>query len=510
MRGEFPADLKKRKSFLLWGLLVLFLLVFIPVLSSLGQILSVKNITGGEAKGFSSILDNPVFSPLVRASSHFQESPFTSGSHVIYDGSTMADWNLSWEDQDKPEWWIAEDQGVEFERSSENNNGTTAGEKPSSQNPVPRLSFGNLNAQARASEFISTGVADLLNRLREKDLTRSSSTDGLTNPFEEALTVASSETNSDPTKKAAAPNTPTQNQSVAKSDAQNSAPASNGGGTPVKTNNNFLFVGNFNNQQVGTVLATSQDLFSQSSASTATFDLSGYGQQSFNLYIILRNINNQESISFGDLNGDGFPDLVVTNMVTNKALIYLNDGQGNYNIYSEIDGGLGPVAATISDFNGDGSPDVAVLFQTTQNIVTDGKGIRKFIFLPTSPVDKQYSSLIPYDFDGNGINDLLLTNYSDLTVSVYLNQGDGTFVESTSLPIQSFPLLQYKADLNGDGIDDLVYVQHIGNQISIVVVNGKDGTISSLVNTALDPSIYYVLGDFNQDGVIDIAIAHSQ
>jgi hypothetical protein len=115
---------------------------------------------------------------------------------------------------------------------------------------------------------------------------------------------------------------------------------------------------------------------------------------------------------------------------------------------------------------------------------------------------------MPYDFDGDGVNDLLLTNYSDLTVSVYLNQKDATFVESTVLPLQSFPFLQSKADLNGDGIDDVVYVQHVGDQISIVVVNGKDGSISSLANTMLDPSIYYVLGDFNQDGVIDIAIAH--
>ena len=237
--------------------------------------------------------------------------------------------------------------------------------------------------------------------------------------------------------------------------------------------------------------------------------MSGIGAESFDLNIILRNIDNQESISFGDLNGDGFPDLVITNMVTNKTLIYLNDGQGNYDLYSEIDGGRGPAAAAIADFNDDGSSDIAVIIQTDKSIVVDGKGLRKFIFLPTSPIDKEYSSVIPYDFNGDGLNDLLLTNYSDLTVSVYMNQGDGTFVESTSLPMQSYPYLQYTADLNGDGIADLVYVQHVGNQISIVVVDGKDGTISSLANTALDPYFYYVLGDFNQDGVIDIAIAHS-
>ncbi len=500
MRGGFLAGIKKKKSFLLWLAPIAFILVSIPVLSSLGQILSLKNTAGLETKSSSLISENPVFIPLVRASRHFQE--LNSGSRVIYDGNSIADRSFSWEDQSKPEWWIPEVEGAESESAqlSESHNSISS-EKLLSQNPLPRLRSGDLDAQARALEFISMGVTDLLNSLREKNLNRSS--DGSTNPFEQALKATSSNAAVDKTKTAATPDAPKQEQQP----AQNTSTASAGGGTPAKTNGKFLFIGNFDGQQVGTVLATSQDLFYQSNASAAVFDLAGLGNQSFDLNIILRNIDNQESISYGDLNGDGFPDLVVTNMVTNRAYVFLNDGQGNFTISSEIYGGLGPAAAAIGDFNGDGSPDVAVIIQTGKSIVVDGKGLRKFIFLPTSPIDKVYSSIIPYDFNGDGLNDLLLTNFGDSTTSVYLNQGDGTFVESTSLPLQSFPYLQYKADLNGDGIEDLVYVQHVGNQISIVVVNGMDGRISALANTAVDPSVYYVLGDFNQDGVIDIAIA---
>jgi hypothetical protein len=196
--------------------------------------------------------------------------------------------------------------------------------------------------------------------------------------------------------------------------------------------------------------------------------------------------------------------------VDNETYVYLNDGQGNYILTSQIDGGLGPAATAIADFNGDGSPDIAVMTQIAGQIVVDGKGLRKFIFLPSSKIDKAYSSFIPYDFNGDGINDLLLTDYLGQTVSVYLNQGDATFVESSSSPLDSFPYLQCKADLNGDGIADTVYVQHFGNQISIVVVNGADGSISSLGNAIFDPSVYFVVGDFNQDGVFDIAIAHRQ
>ncbi|MGD0101093.1 MAG: VCBS repeat-containing protein [Acidobacteriota bacterium] len=368
---------------------------------------------------------------------------------------------------------------------------------------MPRLRSGNFDAQARAGDFISSGVADLLNMLREKDLKRSLDKDSsTTNPFEEALTTASNDEAPAKAKQTSSPD------SAAKQVQKTADNPSSSGGDPAKTNGIFLFIGNFADQQVAATTATAQDLIVPSNSSAATFDLAGFGKQSFDLNIILRNPDNQESIAVGDLNGDGFPDLVITSRVNNRAFVYINDGQGNYVLKSDIYGGFGPAAAAIANFGGDGSPDIAVMLADDKRIVVDGNGLRRFIFLPTSLIDRVYSSIMPYDFDGDGVNDLLLTNYSDLTVSVYLNQKDATFVESTVLPLQSFPFLQSKADLNGDGIDDVVYVQHVGNQVSIVVVNGKDGSISSLANTISDPSIYYVLGDFNQDGVIDIAIAH--
>jgi hypothetical protein len=512
MQGGFWATVGKRRFFLLWVSLILLVFLSISLLNSLGQILSGKDGANSSANGPGVSIDNPVFSPLARAS-HIRTFEFSPGAHVIYDGN--AGRNFLQDNASEPEWWTTADQAPpDSDPSLEGHDRSPSGNV--SDNPVPRLRSGDFDLQARAREFISAGVADLLDLLRDKDVNRSSDNSGSkSNPFDEVLKNSSSATSSSATSSensaTAADKSPkTGSTDSAKPDQTAAAPASSSGGTPAQANGTFLFIGSFGDEQVATVVGTSQGLVSLSDNSAASFNLAGLGNQSYDLKIILRNAENQESIAYGDVNGDGYPDLVVTNKVDNVAYVYLNDGQGNYILNSQIDGGLGPAATAIADFNGDGSPDIALMTQIAKQIVVDGPGLRKFIFLPTSKIDKAYSSLIPYDYNGDGLNDLLLTDYLGQTVSVYLNQGDATFVESGSSPLDSFPYLQSTADLNGDGIADTVYVQHFGNQISIVVVNGADGSVSSLVNAIFDPSVYFVVGDFNQDGVIDIGIAHRQ
>jgi hypothetical protein len=89
-----------------------------------------------------------------------------------------------------------------------------------------------------------------------------------------------------------------------------------------------------------------------------------------------------------------------------------------------------------------------------------------------------------------------------------MNQRSGLFAESDSFALQELPYLLSHIDLDSDGVDDDVYIQALGDNISVVMINGKNGTISNLGNMTLDPSLYFVLGDFNTDRFVDIALAH--
>jgi hypothetical protein len=519
---------KRRKYLLLWTAIILILLISTCLLTSLGQTLLTNSkyvITENTTPKF--LIDNPVFSPLVR-SSRLNNAQFLSGAHIIYNGSSMSTPSIALSGLSNATWWISEneDTNVEINPIPEAQS-LPLQNKFVYQDLHPRLRTRTTDFPVITRESIPAGIADLLTFLREKDFKRQAEQEpdaSKTNPFEEALKKASHDGPSGKDQEAKASESAAQTQEHSKETAESKptpedakenkaseAAAKEGkteayGSVPAGMGA-FLFIGAFNNQIVATDIGTTTlNQLIQSAGNAITFDLAGAGKNAFDMSIIMRNRVNQESVAFGDLNLDGFPDIIITNKSTNNTTVYLNDRQGNYIPTSEIEGGFGPAAATISDFNGDGSPDVAVMLQTDKTIIVDGKGLRQFI-LPTSSINDKYESIIPYDFNGDGLTDLLLTNYHNLASTIYINCGKGIFSASSSFALQSFPMIQSSVDVDGDGIQDLVYIQYLGDHISIVIQNGRDGSIQCLGNMILDPAFYYVLGDFNLDGVIDIAIA---
>jgi hypothetical protein len=72
------------------------------------------------------------------------------------------------------------------------------------------------------------------------------------------------------------------------------------------------------------------------------------------------------------------------------------------------------------------------------------------------------------DFNGDGILDLAVANYSPNTVSILLGTGDGTFTAGASPATGNEPYWLAAGDFNGDGKMDLA------------VANYEDGTVTIL------------------------------
>jgi hypothetical protein len=105
-----------------------------------------------------------------------------------------------------------------------------------------------------------------------------------------------------------------------------------------------------------------------------------------------------------------------------------------------------------------------------------------------------------------------VANYSSLngTVSVLLGQGNGSFLPAQTLPAGSLPQSVAVGDFNGDGIPDLAVANSDSNTVSVLLGNG-DGTFQTA-------NVSYVAGagpsalaaaDFNGDGRPDLAVANS-
>src|SRR5437660_9756630 len=66
------------------------------------------------------------------------------------------------------------------------------------------------------------------------------------------------------------------------------------------------------------------------------------------------------SVVIGDLNGDGKPDLAVSNDGDESVSILLNTGTGSFGSATRVDVGPSPPSVAIGGLNGGGKLDVAV------------------------------------------------------------------------------------------------------------------------------------------------------
>ena len=94
----------------------------------------------------------------------------------------------------------------------------------------------------------------------------------------------------------------------------------------------------------------------------------------------------------------------------------------------------------------------------------------------------------------------------DNTLSVFLNNGDGTFQAAANLRLRPNTVAATIADLNGDGKPDLLVANYHANTVSVLLGNGN-GTFQALqtYGTALTPESIAV-GDLNGDGKPDLVL----
>ncbi len=74
------------------------------------------------------------------------------------------------------------------------------------------------------------------------------------------------------------------------------------------------------------------------------------------------------SVTVGDFNGDGKPDLATANYTSNNVSLLLGNGAGSFSGLTNINVGTNPFSVTVADFNGDGKPDLAAANTGSGNV----------------------------------------------------------------------------------------------------------------------------------------------
>jgi hypothetical protein len=219
------------------------------------------------------------------------------------------------------------------------------------------------------------------------------------------------------------------------------------------------------------------------------------------------------SVAVADVNGDGKPDLLVTNYcvastkcVTGLVGVLLGNGDGTFQpAVTYGSGGSRSVSSVVADVNGDARPDLLVANQfggvdvllgngdgTFQPAVTHGSGL------------KICSSVAVADVNGDGKPDLVVTTWNPGSVGVLLGNGNGTFQPVVTYAA-SAPQAAAIADVNGDGKPDVLVADTSG--AGVLLGNG-DGTFQPEVmysSGGLTPTSI-VSADLNGDGKQDLVV----
>ena len=218
----------------------------------------------------------------------------------------------------------------------------------------------------------------------------------------------------------------------------------------------------------------------------------------------------------GDLNGDGFLDLLSVNTAAGTLSVLLNNGSGtgfSAAPGSPITVGANPRGAALADFNNDGKLDVLVASNGGSGTLTLLPGLGTGEFSPALSITSAgaVQNIAVGDVNGDGLLDFVsaqaYTNVGRATVGLgtgSFSSAASAFTISTYDGLDLTSLQAVLADVNEDGRLDLISANSSGS-VSYRLGDGQGG-FSGGANLPAAGANALAVADFTGDGHLDLAV----
>jgi len=223
-----------------------------------------------------------------------------------------------------------------------------------------------------------------------------------------------------------------------------------------------------------------------------------------------------------NLNGDAFPDLVISAFTYNKVVWYANDGSGNFSAENLIDNTISsPGSIDMMDIDTDGDLDIVIANATALGALTSVVEVfyNNFLVFTKDPssvaIGKDYMFNVSFQ-DINSANNTSLTSdiiatdlYGNLTH--YNKETDGTYSETILSTSIANPASVGFYDLDNDAVKDILLssgTNATGNDLVWYKNNGS-GSFSpeAVIDATQSNTFKFTVDDFDNDGDLDIASA---
>ncbi len=225
-------------------------------------------------------------------------------------------------------------------------------------------------------------------------------------------------------------------------------------------------------------------------------------------YLVAAWLENIATAAFGDVDGDGLPDVaVLTDGAKGLALqIYLNK-KGDFNATPDcvvdVPGLTNGFHVRMAHINDDGIADFLVSSDSGAALLISQKGKLDYRVVPLPGVVRA-AALATGDFNGDGRTDCVIGQRFVQGYTLAYQDRDGSFKTAAGKGITKTYLDLQLVDLNGDGRADLI------TSAGEIFLRQPDGKLPDSASLSLKNPFgawtFLAVGDFNADGRPDVAL----
>ncbi len=218
-------------------------------------------------------------------------------------------------------------------------------------------------------------------------------------------------------------------------------------------------------------------------------------------------------MAVADFNGNGAEDVLANELIAPGTRFFPGNGNGTFGASGAVDTADGAKQAGIADFNGDGNLDLATDGGGPKVQLGAGNGTFPTELALPPPGIAGATSVGTGDFNLDSRPDLVfgvadssayrvvLGSAAGLIASTQFSAGDNPAMGQASLAI---------GDFNSDSRDDIITESPQFSTYSVFLGNG-DGTFPTIASFPPTPTgaqpRHITIGDFNEDGSDDLALA---